>query len=81
MNNTINLTPETVEALNRLCEAGNVDSIIVKLGNAEESLQKVAYEDMTGQQDYLFRFAYDLKMIREQFEKLEKTLGYEPDRE
>lgn len=78
---TINLTPETVEAINALCEASNVDSIIVKLGNAEESLQKVAYEDMTGQQDYLFRFAYDLKMIREQFEKLEKTLGYEPDRD
>ena len=81
MNPVINLTPETVEALNHLCDAGNVDSIIVKLGNAEESLQKVAYEDMTGHQDYLFRFAYDLKMIREQFENLEKTLGYEPDRE
>lgn len=81
MNNAINLTPENVKAINALCEAGNVDSIIVKLGNAEESLQKVAYEDMTGQQDYLFRFAYDLKMIREQFEKLEKTLGYEPERD
>jgi len=78
---TISLTPEAVEALNNLCDAGNVDSIIVKLGNAEESLQKVAYNDMTGEQDYLFRFAYDLKMIREQFENLEKILGYEPDRD
>ncbi|MBQ6188804.1 MAG: hypothetical protein IJK45_01360 [Bacteroidaceae bacterium] len=81
MNNAINLTPEAVEALNNLCDAGNVDSIIVKLGNAEESLQKVAYEDMTGQLDYLFRFAYDLKTIRMTFENLEKIFGYEPERD
>ena len=78
---TINLTPEVVETLNNLCEAGNVSDIIVKLGNAEESLQKVAYDEFSGHLDYLFRFAYDLKTIREQFENLEKIFGYEPDRD
>lgn len=81
MANTINMTPENVEAITQLCEAGNVSDIIVKLGNAEESLQKVAYDEFSGHLDYLFRFAYDLKVIREQFENLEKTLGYEPERE
>ena len=71
--NTINLTPEAVEALN------NLDSHIVHLGNAEEALQRAAYDDDNF--SYMFRFAYELKLIREKFEKLEKILGYEPDRD
>lgn len=77
--NTINLTPEAVEALNNLCDAGNLDSHIVHLGNAEEALQRAAYDDDNF--SYMFRFAYELKLIREEFEKLEKILGYEPDRD
>lgn len=77
--NTINLTPEAVEALNNLCDAGNLDSHIVHLGNAEEALQRAAYDDDNF--SYMFRFAYELKLIREKFEKLEKILGYEPDRD
>lgn len=76
---TISMTPETVQALNSLCDAGSIDSKIVHLGNAEEALQKAAYED--DNLSYMFRFAYELKLIREEFEKLEKILGYEPDRE
>lgn len=79
MNNTINLTPEAVEALNNLCDAGNIDSYIVHLGNAEDALQRAAYED--DELSYMFRFAYDLKLIRQQFENLEKILGYEPERD
>lgn len=77
--NTISLTPEAVEALNNLCDAGNLDSHIVHLGNAEEALQRAAYDDDNF--SYMFRFAYELKLIREEFEKLEKILGYEPDRD
>ena len=75
----IKMTPEHVAAIAEICEEGNVDSIIVKLGNAEEALKQSAYED-----DKLwefFRFARDLELIRRQFENLEKTLGYEPDRD
>lgn len=75
---TINMTPEAVQAVNELCEPGNLDHIIVHLGNAEEALQKAAYEDE--ELSYMYRFAYDLKLIRKDFEKLEKTLGYEPER-
>lgn len=74
----INMTPEAVEAVNALCEADNLDYIIVHLQNAEEALQKAAYED--DDLSYMFRFAYDVKLIREQFEKLEKVFGYEPER-
>lgn len=77
----ISLTPEAVEALNNLCDAGELDSNIVKLQNAEEAMQKVAYEEFSGSLDYLFRFAYDLKTIRMTFENLEKIFGYEPERE
>ena len=70
--NTINLTPEAVEALNNLCDAGNLDSHIVHLGNAEEALQRAAYDDENC--SYRFRLAYELKLIREEFEKLEKII-------
>jgi len=76
----IQLTPEVVQAVNDLCNASHLDGNIVRLQNAEEAMQKVAYNDMTGEQDYLYRFAYELKLMREEFEKLEKILGYEPDR-
>ncbi len=74
----INMTPEAVQAVNDLCDAGNLDHIIVHLGNAEEALQKAAYEDED--LSYMYRFAYELKLIREDFEKLEETLGYESER-
>lgn len=77
--NPINLTPEAVEALNNLCDAGNLDSHIVHLGNAEDALQRAAYENEN--LSYMYRFAYEVKLIREEFEKLEKILGYEPDRD
>lgn len=77
--NPINLTPEAVEALNNLCDAGNLDSHIVHLGNAEDALQRAAYENED--LSYMYRFAYEVKLIREEFEKLEKILGYEPDRD
>lgn len=79
MSADIMMTPENVAAISELCSAGNVDAIIVKLGNAEEALKQSAYGD-----DNLwefFRFARDLELIRRQFEKLEKTLGYEPQRD
>lgn len=79
--NAIKLTPEVVQTLNGLCGQSTLSANITRLQNAEEALQKVAYNEMTGELDYLFRFAYDLKQMREELETLEKTLGYEPDRD
>lgn len=75
----ITLTPEAVQAVNRLCDAGNLESYICHLTNAEEALQKAAYDDDSF--SYMFRYAYELKQLREEFENLEKILGYEPDRD
>lgn len=75
----INLTPEAVAAVNELCSADSLDGHIVHLGNAEDALQRAAYENE--ELSYMYRFAYELKLMREQFEKLEKILGYEPERE
>lgn len=75
----INLTPEAMQAVNKLCEAGNIESHIVHLQNAEDALQKAAYDDDNF--SYMFRFAYELKLIRDEFMKLQEKLGYEPERE
>ena len=79
--NAIQMTPEVVQAVNELCAADNLNARIVHLQDAEDAIQKVAHEELTGRLDYLFRFAYELKLLRDQFEKLEKILGYEPDRD
>jgi len=77
----INMTPEVLQAVNHLCEAGNVDCIIGRLQYAEDELQKTAYEEKDGSKDGLFRVAFDLREIRKEFENLEKLLGYEPERD
>ena len=81
MNDAIKMTPEVVQAINELCGQSNLSGKMTRLQHAEEALQKVAYNDETGRKDYLFRFAYDLKQMREDFEELEKILGYESDRD
>ena len=78
-NNAINLTPEAVQAVNKLCDAGNLESHICHLSNAEEALQRAAYDDDSF--SYMFRFAYELKQLRDEFMKLQEKLGYEPERE
>ena len=79
--NAIPMTQEAIAVVNDVCSESYVDHIIVHLQDAEEALEKEAYENMGGEKDYLYRFAYDLRLIRQKFENLEKTLGYEPDRE
>lgn len=75
---TIKLTPEAVQAVNELCDAGNLESHICHLSNAEEALQRAAYDDDSF--SYMFRFAYELKQLRNEFMKLQEVMGYEPDR-
>ena len=77
--NAITLTPEAVTAVNRLCDKASLDAHICHLGNAEDALQKAAYDDDNF--SYMFRYAYELKQLREEFMKLQEILGYEPERE
>ena len=81
MNNSkaIQLTPEAVEAINALCDEGNLASHICHLSNAEDALQRAAYDDDNF--SYMFRYAYELKQLRDEFMKLQEILGYEPERE
>lgn len=79
MNSSITMTPENVAAIMKVCEAENVNSIITYLADAEESLKQTAYDNDT--LVWFFRTARNLELIRRQFEELEKTLGYEPERE
>ena len=71
----IKLTPEAVKVINALCDEGSLASHICHLGNAEDALQRAAYDDDAF--TYMFRFAYELKQLRNEFEKLQEVLGYE----
>lgn len=75
----VKLTPEVVAAINEFFSADSLDQLIRRLADAEEGMQKAAYEDYDFA--YMFRSAYEVKLIREQLEKLEKILGYEPERD
>lgn len=79
MANAIKLTPEAVQAVNELCDESNIALHICHLGNAEDALQKAAYDDDSF--SYMFRYAYELKQLRDEFMKLQEILGYEPERE
>jgi hypothetical protein len=57
----------------------NLDAHICHLGNAEDALQRAAYDDDNF--SYMFRYAYELKQLREEFMKLQEILGYETERE
>lgn len=77
--NAIRLTPEAVKVLNEMCEESSLSLHIFRLRNAEDALQKAAYDDDAF--DYMFRYAYEMKQLREEFEKLRDILGYEPEDE
>ena len=74
-----NITTAQVEVINEVLTASKIESAIVHIGNAEEALQKAAYDDDSW--NYMFRFAYELKLIRQELERVEKVLGYEPHRD
>lgn len=79
--NLDNMSPEAIKAVNEMCSAENIGTVIRTLMAAEEEMQKTAFAEYDGTLDYLFRRAYELRVMREKFEELEKALGYEPDRE
>lgn len=78
---TLKMTPEVLEALTELCEENELNNIVGKLECAEDNLQEAGYEDWNDGHLYLFRVAYDLKLIRQEFEKLIELFGYERYRE
>ena len=79
--NIENMTLEAGQAIVQLLDDDDLNLTIVQLENAEQAMQKVAYEDRTGNHDYLYCHAYELQLIRKELEALERTLGYQPDRD
>ena len=49
------ITPAQVEVLKEVLTASKVETAIVHIGNAEEALQKAAYDDDSW--NYMFRYA------------------------
>lgn len=71
----ITLTPKAVEAVNRLCDENSLNAHVCHLGNAVDALQRAAYDDDSF--SYMFRYAYELKLLRDEFMNLQEILGYE----
>ncbi len=73
----INMTPDVAKVLLEVCSEDNLNYIICHLEDAEDGLEKAAFEDEEGKHDYLFRYAYNIRLIRQQMEKLLNVQGYE----
>ena len=78
--NGIKMTTEVVEILNDICSEDELEYVILNIGDAEHELQEYANDEGSEETNHLFRLAYHLKKIREKLERLEKALGYEPNR-
>ena len=74
MSKAINLSPEALEMVNRLCNPSNLEDTIGTLNAAEEALQKQAYtENDPVEGNDLFIVAYQVKLFTKDLVKL-KTL-------
>lgn len=69
----INLSPEAVELLNKLCEPSHLEDTITTLESAEDSLQKQAY-DYDNDAISLYTVAYQLKLFKNELKKLKRIL-------
>lgn len=72
--NIINLSPEALELVNRLCDPENLEDKITVLDAAEEQLQQQAYaETEPVEGNNLYTVAYQVKTYKKDLMKL-KTL-------
>lgn len=74
----INLTPETVEFLNTMCDTEELESRIAVLDDAEERLQDMAFQktgdDETKDGYQLYDIAYSLKTYKKELIKLKELI-------
>lgn len=73
------LSNEQLESVSAFLSPENINRIAVILENAENGLNRAAYEN--DELGYMFRFAYEVRQLRTEVETIEKKLGYEPDRD
>ena len=73
------LSNEQLESVSAFLSPENINRIAVILENAENGLNRAAYEN--DELNYMFRFAYEVRQLRTEVETIEKKLGYEPDRD
>ena len=69
----INLSPEAVAILNKICEPSRLEDTITTLESAEDSLQKQAY-DYDNEAIGLYTVAYQLKLFKNELKKLKRIL-------
>ena len=75
----INLKPEAVELLNKMCDVDELEGRIAVLDDAEEQLQDAAYQ-MTGADEMkmgyrLYDIAYSLKTYKKELIKMKEIIG------
>lgn len=80
-NNMINMNEEAMEAVNAFCQEEILARSIAVIAKSEDAMQTEAHNDYSGDMDYMFRLAYELRQVREVLEIISKSLGYEQERE
>lgn len=77
----INLSPEAVELVNRLCDPMELEAIIIVLDTAEEQLQQLAFmgDDDTVESNNLYTVAYQVKMHKKELMKLKDLIENEKE--
>lgn len=73
--NIINLSPDALAVVNKLCDQDNMEENIGVLDVAEEQLQKQAFCEMEPVEAYeLFTVAYQVKKFKNDLMKLKALL-------
>ena len=75
MAKAINLSPEALEMVNRLCDPDVLDDMITNLDAAEEKLQELGSSSLDTTEGYnLYDVAYTLKRYRKEFTELKRLI-------
>lgn len=75
MNKIINLKPEALEMVNRMCAPGTLEDKITILEAAEDSLQEMACGQSEAEAGYnLYDVAYTLKRYRKELIELKNMI-------
>lgn len=70
----INLSPEALELVNRLCAPSYLEEKIVLLDNVEDTLQDTAYQRDNEEGYTLYDVAYTVKLFKKELIQLKKLI-------
>lgn len=77
----VELTPVAKQVVDNILCREKLETNICNILNAEQALEEAAAEDGTWKHDYYFRYAFEIRKLRKQLERIEEVMGYEKSRD